>query len=868
MSKIKKVSEDLDLILESILQMDRKFRQVIEILVNNYDPIATNLYRLFNKDIKTNINFLNLGPANDEISFVNDTQVARILDAGGDPFSKSRNVQKVGRAVRQVLTSNGIEVTDKQIEEFVNRYKTEWDKLNAPINIDFVTGNEIKKWYLDVNYVSGSGQLNNSCMRYPATQNYLEIYTRNPEQCQLVILKTPDNTKLLGRALLWKCSEDSTTVARTPLKVDYYLDRIYTVFDHDRDKIKEFVKNKLKDKNVICHIDVVNDFSKLNRIKVSLENVEFAQYPYIDSLYNVYPNEKFISAVDDARSLVYQCRQTNGNKIVRNWVHSVNLNRYFPASEVIMVDSLRSYMPLSECLQDYQGRWIYRGDAIQSEIYGVITRRNAQQTRWGWVPNNELVTVYTNTSSTVAMPRRLLNIEFFECRNRNGSSSFGTEEASFLDVTGKRYLLADKRHLIASSANWEGLVKAVRIMSEDVKPLGNVHPSSYAPGVTYQLYSLPDSTLPIAIKYNYPPTERLVATYSFSTPVSPTASAPSTTSGVIALETDVNAFRLRKRRAARGTRSTDMWILKKGYALDYFLNHPITDKVISDTLTLIKVAGNQETTSAKMQLLADTNNYLYSQSAPYQRALKEAVLKSSTKESLYKEVNKNLENFWRTRDSNIRTYMSNMVQHLSAQRGQTAPTLLDQMLEDFNGRGPFETEKPLELNEFKQFLLEAREMFICQIYIWSLTRNRVLAGRTAARHYGFSDRRSAAYLSSWSYNRYSGQVGERVFQVCESFFPNSRFPVGNPIASMKCEAAYTSTDLLTIDKKTNTYKELLKAWDMFVKENFSTVFPPLTVPPIPGERLSKQRVRKFGVKKEEPLSPEERVHKYNELSDD
>ena len=40
-------------------------------------------------------------------------------------------------------------------------------------------------------------------MRYEETQSFLNIYTENPDVCQLVIL-VDDKNRLLGRALLWK----------------------------------------------------------------------------------------------------------------------------------------------------------------------------------------------------------------------------------------------------------------------------------------------------------------------------------------------------------------------------------------------------------------------------------------------------------------------------------------------------------------------------------------------------------------------------------------------------------------------------------------------------------------------------------------
>ena len=157
--------------------------------VNKEDFIGQSIYS-FNKfqeekfieletsnSIRTIFN-LKTSDKNDDVKFVNDTQVKRFIDAGQDPFERATNSAKIGRTVRQILTANNISVTDQQIEKFVNTYKNAWDKSfkKTSEGIHLVSGEDIRNWYLESKYVPGGGQLNNSCMRYDKCQKYLDIY--------------------------------------------------------------------------------------------------------------------------------------------------------------------------------------------------------------------------------------------------------------------------------------------------------------------------------------------------------------------------------------------------------------------------------------------------------------------------------------------------------------------------------------------------------------------------------------------------------------------------------------------------------------------------------------------------------------------
>jgi len=172
---------------------------------------------------------------------------------------------KIGRAVRQIFKELDIKTTDKAIEEFVNAYKSYIDYTKADKIIELVEGEDIKHWYLETNNY-GSGQLSNSCMRYKSCQTYFDIYTKNPEVCQLLILRSPDVNKIIGRALLWKLTNGRL-----------YMDRIYCNIDSD---INIFLK-WAKDNNVSYTYNKFVD----NEIDMSvqLNKIKYIQYPYMDT---------------------------------------------------------------------------------------------------------------------------------------------------------------------------------------------------------------------------------------------------------------------------------------------------------------------------------------------------------------------------------------------------------------------------------------------------------------------------------------------------------------------------------------------------------------------------------------------------------
>lgn len=375
-------------LLESILKVDPDFNKLIK-SISDTDTIAKTLLSLMDKDINTNVNYLKPSDKNDDMKFLNDTQVQRFIDAGQDPFDRAINSAKIGRTVRQILISNGITVTDTQIEKFVNTYKNSWDKLfkKTGEDISVVSGEDIRYWYLEDKYVPGGGQLNSSCMRYKETQSFLNIYVENSEVCQLVIL-VDDSNKLLGRALLWKLIDGIN-------KYQYYLDRIYTRFDNDVLKIADWFKDYIKatDDYYKAHF-----FGRTSGCKVQLKNWKFKKYPYMDTLSILNYDSGILGTyeIEDRSKLQLFIQNTNGEAHAPGYKWSEHYQNWISSKDSVYIDSLGDYYLKTDCIKDYKDTWVYKDHSVYSDYYrSFIDKDNAiDLDGFGLVDSDDIITVY------------------------------------------------------------------------------------------------------------------------------------------------------------------------------------------------------------------------------------------------------------------------------------------------------------------------------------------------------------------------------------------------------------------------------------------------------------------------------------------
>lgn len=250
---------------------------------------------------------------------VYNTEKLRVVDQKQkNLYSKNRQEISVGRGIRALLTQAKIKFLDRELEEFVNLYKANLDKLNDRFQyFETVTGSQIGHFYNSKQYQANMGSLGSSCMK-SVQSNYFDIYMNNPEVCQLVILKSQEDPELIvGRALLW-----------TLRGGEKFLDRIYTNQDSDVQLFKDWAKengwcskrhNNSTDSGAA--IDPQGKEVNLGTMVVDIKKGLYDAYPYMDTFKNFNSRLGTLSNRGDAESYnlestdgeLYQCEYCSGS---------------------------------------------------------------------------------------------------------------------------------------------------------------------------------------------------------------------------------------------------------------------------------------------------------------------------------------------------------------------------------------------------------------------------------------------------------------------------------------------------------------------------------------------------------------------------
>ena len=300
-------AKDLPMIIESKVEFSDKFCDVIKKIDS---PLSKVILSLQNTEKDIEKNYLDLGKGNDSISFVIDAKAKTL----GEPWKQSRNEIRVGKIVRSLLKLSGENFSDKQIEEFVNKFKATIDSMegNSFDRFETVSGTDILKYYNINNYADfDEGQLGQSCLNNKPHEIF-DMYVMNPNVVKLVILKAPESDKIIGRALLWKVdfylhdgllfsesdedSEDEEIKESIGLKGELFMDRIYTSKDSDvalfkmyADSIgawsKELQTSSYKYREDFHYWFNVqrNGEMKEGNMTVQLDDYSFTKYPYLDT---------------------------------------------------------------------------------------------------------------------------------------------------------------------------------------------------------------------------------------------------------------------------------------------------------------------------------------------------------------------------------------------------------------------------------------------------------------------------------------------------------------------------------------------------------------------------------------------------------
>ena len=295
------LSNYLDFIFEAVAKQEMRlyysdeFRNILR-RIQDKSSVAQALLNSEDSNQMIDIyTLIDITEKNDTISLIQVNRITRINTdlgetlpynirdkrRGSEFWTKARTEMKIGRWTSRIFTEvHKSELPASKIEEFVNLYKAAIDGEDLT-NFELVSGEDIRKWYHENNYKERRGQLGNSCMRYNNCQDFLDIYVKNPEVCQLLILKSDDDKdKITGRALIWKLKDG-----------EYYMDRIYTINDSDKLLFQDYAR--------INKIENSYDGTGVSDLEIKLGDHTYEKYPYMDTLVVYNPTTKILSGDED-----------------------------------------------------------------------------------------------------------------------------------------------------------------------------------------------------------------------------------------------------------------------------------------------------------------------------------------------------------------------------------------------------------------------------------------------------------------------------------------------------------------------------------------------------------------------------------------
>jgi len=241
-----------------------------------------------------------------------------------DMLTTSRNNLKIGRFVKSLLP----EIKDQDLEKFVNLYKSTFDTIGDKMKyFEVVEGDRIAELYHSRNYVSGSGTLNNSCMSRKG-KAYFKLYTNNSMVKMLILKDETDQTKIKGRAIMWYFLNEETN------EYNVFLDRIYTIKDSDIELFKKYaIKNGFwfkTQQNSYSEYMSNGVVEKRINIKIELDDIKIAKFPYLDTIHYIMPNIKVASNISDSKQDNYCCRTTNGSYEFNQGYNHIELEELLP----------------------------------------------------------------------------------------------------------------------------------------------------------------------------------------------------------------------------------------------------------------------------------------------------------------------------------------------------------------------------------------------------------------------------------------------------------------------------------------------------------------------------------------------------------
>jgi len=276
---------DIELLYTDV---DRAFKKGVRTFLQSQLPY---IFPLFN---------IKLGVI-DNYATIKESEKQGFVDlSSGKPRNKKLST-KLGRLTGKLAVAFGDKVKENQKnsefklkDEIIEKIHNQWmSSHESVLKYEFLGGEDILIGYTKSNYVNTKDNrksvLHNSCMG--DKQDLLKIYTQNPDKISLMVFYNEEK-KINGRCLIWKADDGNT-----------YFDRIYYINDWFEYSMEKTCVNL--------------GFIKINasrvEAKVSLQNIDFRNYPYLDTFHFISFKKKALYHNPlNTWKLKYELRTTTG----------------------------------------------------------------------------------------------------------------------------------------------------------------------------------------------------------------------------------------------------------------------------------------------------------------------------------------------------------------------------------------------------------------------------------------------------------------------------------------------------------------------------------------------------------------------------
>ena len=358
-----------DLILEGVAEgelpfmISEKFKDVIWDIAH---PITYLLLALDRDSTYSSVTMVDVSDENDKVEITNSNKMIdyivkmvklddNIKEAGvitamdyyqrnqNEWKDKFRNKIKLGKFIKKMFGDKFKDSGEpgKDIESFVNKYKSEYDTINkGEANFELVSGYDIIKYYDYYSYDDSRQDtpLHNSCMSEEGCDVFIEFYDNNsPDNVKMLVLYSDENKdKIIARALVWFLDEPEGAI---------YMDRVYYMYQHHVESFRKYAKErgwiyKKDDKATLYHSYEDKEYEKLTMI---VKDVKLARYyPYLDTLYFLYQKNNILSNNNqlklDIDEMPLLLNSTDGG--TSNGVWTDNYDRYVHMDDKRYVECL------------------------------------------------------------------------------------------------------------------------------------------------------------------------------------------------------------------------------------------------------------------------------------------------------------------------------------------------------------------------------------------------------------------------------------------------------------------------------------------------------------------------------------------------